>query len=293
MSSSPSGTGRVDGTVRGIETPDMYHGDLDLGDQVLTFGDVTHVMGVINVSPESKNPHTVATSPAEALSLAVRYRDWGADLIDVGGQSSHFENPTLPDNEEILRVVPVVEALAAEEFMVAIDTWKPAVAEAALVAGAVMVNDTGGLRSPLMRAAVADNQAAVIAVHVDGENPHQVGEGALGPDRAARTAEAFRALIEGLDPALRSRLIVDPGIAINYRGDYAAYTKVQLDVIRHSDVFAFLDRPLLIPIPRKADIHWVAAYIGLALEYGADIIRVHDVAMAASLTRLWGREVTG
>lgn len=261
------------------------------GDHVLTFGDVTYVMGVVNVSPESKNPHTVAATPQEALSLARRYRDWGADLVDVGGQSSHYENPTLPEGEEIERVVPVVEALAGDGFLVAIDTWKPAVAEAALSAGAAIVNDTGGFRSPAMQEVVSSYRAGVAAVHVDGAHPHDVDEPQLGSRPAGRVAEEFRALLQGLDEEVRSRVVVDPGIAINYRGDYAAYTRMQLDVIRHSAEFASLGRPLLIPIPRKADIHWVTAYITMALEYGADIIRVHDVSVAAGLVRLWGRQV--
>lgn len=261
------------------------------GDHVLRFGDVTHVMGVINVSPESRNPHTVATTPQDALSLARRYREWGADLIDVGGQSSHYETPTISDSREIQRVAPVIEALAADGFLVAVDTWKPEVAKAALEAGAAVVNDTGGLASEGMREVVAAGGAGVVAVHVDGTHPHDVDEVEHSPRPAARLAEEFRATLEGLDDGIRCRLILDPGIAINYRGDYRAYTRMQLEVIRHSAVLAEVGRPVLIPIPRKASIHWVAAYITLALEYGADLIRVHDVAVAAELVRLWGREV--
>lgn len=261
------------------------------GDHVLTFGDVTHIMGVINVSPESKNPHTVAATPEEALDLARRYREWGADLVDVGGQSSHFDNPTISAEREMDRVAPVIETLAGEGFCVAVDTWKPAVARAALHAGAAIVNDTGGLASPAMREAVSRSQAAVVAVHVDGEHPHDVEEVFISSRPAARIAGGFRSLLEGLDEELHSRVVVDPGIAISYRGDYAAYTRMQLEVIRHSDEFVSLGRPVLIPIPRKADIHWVSAYIAMALEHDADIIRVHDVALASDLTRLWGRKV--
>lgn len=86
-------------------------------------------------------------------------------------------------------------------------------------------------------------------------------------------------------------MIVDPGIAVNHRGNYAAYTCLQLEVIRHADEFQVLKRTLLVPIPRKRDIHRVGAYITMALEHGADMIRVHDVAIAAELTRLWDRRV--
>src|SRR5690606_27223525 len=106
----------------------MFRGELKAGEHRLSFGDVTYVMGVINLSPESKNAHTVAATPEEALSLADRYRAWGADLVEVGGQSSHYDNPTIEVDEEIKRVVPAVESLVADGHVVAVDTWKPAVA---------------------------------------------------------------------------------------------------------------------------------------------------------------------
>ncbi|HET8740405.1 MAG TPA: dihydropteroate synthase, partial [Acidimicrobiia bacterium] len=129
--------------------------DLDLGEHRLPLGGVTHVMGVINVSPDSKNTHTIARSVDEAVLMADRYRKWGASLIDLGGQSSHLDNPTIDAADEISLVVPAIEALVAEEHLVAIDTWKPEVAEAAIDAGAVIVNDTGGLTDPAMRDVVA------------------------------------------------------------------------------------------------------------------------------------------
>lgn len=269
----------------------MFTGEVKAAGHVLRFGGVTQVMGVINVSPESKNPHTVAETPDEALALAKDYRRWGADLVDVGGQSSHIDNPTLSADEEASRLVPVVEVLAGEGFIVSVDTWKADVAQAAVAAGAAMVNDTGGFRTPEMRSVVANSDAAVVAVHVDGDHPHAVGEVELGDNKAELTAARFRELLEDLDPNLARRVIIDPGIAINYRGDYAAYTRLQLEVIRRSHTFDPLQRPLLVPIPRKRDIHWVSAYIAMALEYDADMIRVHDVAIAAELTRLWGRSV--
>ena len=84
-------------------------------------------------------------------------------------------------------------------------------------------------------------------------------------------------------------MIVDPGIALSYRGDYVSYTQMQLAVIADSEHLRLLGKPVLIPIPRKRDGHRVAAYISLALEHRADIIRVHDVAMACDLARLFGR----
>jgi dihydropteroate synthase len=262
---------------------------LDLGDTKLPLGDVTYVMGVINVSPDSKNVHTVARSVDEAMLMADRYRKWGATFIDLGGQSSHFDNPTIDSVDEISRSVPVIEALVAEGHLVSIDTWKPDVASAAVDAGAVIVNDTGGLADGEMRQVVAAAGVAAVAVYVEGDNPHDVGEIEIRDDKAKTTADRFRVLVEELSGAGIDNVILDPGIALNYRGDYQAYTRMQLEVIAGLGSLKSLGRPILVPIPRKRDFHRVAAYVSLALEHEADIIRAHDVAMACDLARLFGR----
>ena len=262
---------------------------LRLGDRDLPLGEVTYVMGVINVSPDSKNLHTVAHSVDEALLMADRYRAWGGSLLDLGGQSSHYDNPTIPSADEISRVVPVIEALVAEEHLVAIDTWKPDVARAAVDAGAVIVNDTGGLADAEMREVIASTGVATIAVHIEGQNPHEVDTVEIREDKAEQTAAGLRNLLGELSIAGIDNVIVDPGIALNYRGDYESYTRMQLEVISDSEHLKALGRPVLVPIPRKRDGHRVAAYIALTLEHHADIIRVHDVAMACDLARLFGR----
>jgi len=262
---------------------------LDLGVTRLPLGEITYVMGVINLSPDSKNVHTVAGSVDEALLMADRYRSWGATMVDLGGQSSHFDNPTIDATDEIARVVPVIEALVAEGHLVAIDTWKPDAARAAVGAGAVIINDTGGLTDPEMRQTVAEAGAAAVAVYVEGDNPHDVGEIEIREDKADRTADAFRVLLSELAGIGIDNVILDPGIALNYRGDYEAYTRMQLQVIADTEQLRALGKPVLIPIPRKRDFHRVVAYITLALEHKADIIRVHDVAVACDLVRLFGR----
>ena len=262
---------------------------LHLGVTELPLGEITYVMGVINVSPDSKNKHTVARSVDEALLMADRYRQWGATFIDVGGQSSHIDNPTIAAADEITRIVPVVESLVAEKHLVAIDTWKPDVAEAALTAGAVIVNDTGGLADPKMREVVAESGAAAIAVYVEGDNPHDVGEIEIRSNKAELMSQGFSTLLDELARTGIHNVILDPGIGLNYRGDYEAYTRMQLEVISDSEHIRALGKPVMIPIPRKRDGHRVAAYISLAVEHQADIIRVHDVAMACDLVRLFGR----
>ncbi len=247
------------------------------------------MMGVVNMSPDSKNTHTVARSVDEALAMADRYQRWGASLIDLGGQSSHIDNETIAIADEVSRVVPAIEALAAEGHLVAIDTWKPEVAAAALDAGAVIVNDTGGLADAEMRAVVSQSGAAAIAVYVEGANPHDVGEIEIMDGKAEYTAAKFGKLLTDLAEDGINNVIIDPGIALNYRGDYEAYSRMQLQVMADSAHLHSLGKPVLIPIPRKRDGHRLAVYTGLAVEHGADIIRAHDVAMACDIVELFGR----
>jgi len=263
--------------------------ELDLGGHRLELGDLTHVMAVINMSPESKNAFSVAGSPAEALERARRFRDAGATLIDLGGQSSHYDNPTISADLELERLLPAVRLLVDDGFPVSIDTWKPAVAAACLAEGAVLVNDTGGLADPEMREAVVRAGAAAVVMYVEGANPHDVGDVVISANKAAITRRWMESRLESLATEGISQTIVDPGIAINYRGDYQAYTRMQLEVIRDLDIIRTLGRPVLVPIPRKLEDHRVAAYITAALQSGADMIRVHDVEMACDLAALFGR----
>jgi dihydropteroate synthase len=183
----------------------------------------------------------------------------------------------------------VVARLADEDFILSVDTWKPEVAAACVKEGAVIINDTGGLIEPAMVDIVASNDVAAVMVYVEAANPHEVGEIDTGPDKARRTADVLGDRIRDLARAGIDRLIIDPGIALNYRGDYERYTQLQLQVIRDSRELHGLGQPVLVPIPRKQEHHRVMAYITLALEYEADLIRVHDVAEACDLVRLFGR----
>ncbi len=262
---------------------------LAIGGRELVLGGHTWVMAVINLSPESRNLHTVAQSPGHAREMAREYAALGATIIDLGGQSSHYDNPTISETEEIARLVPAVELLAADGHLVSVDTWKPSVARAALEAGAHLINDTGGLTDPDMRELIAEWKVPTVVVYVEGANPHDVGVVDTAPDKALRTAGALAERLAGLAAQGIHEVIIDPGIALNYRGDYEAYTNTQLDVIRASRHLHSLGRPVLIPIPRKKEDHRVMAYVTMALEYGADLIRVHDVAQACDLVDLFGR----
>lgn len=260
-----------------------------LGSTSLPLGEATYVMGVVNASPDSRNIASVASTPEEALAMANRYRDAGATIIDLGGQSSHYDNPTIGADEELGRLLPVLELLIADEFLVSVDTWKPEVAHHALQAGAVMINDTGGLQDPGMRRVLSAHEATGVLMYVEAAHPHAVGEITVSEDKVDAIAHWLQERIVTLSSDGITDLVVDPGIAINYRGDYQAYTRMQLQVIRGLERIKRLGRPVLVPVPRKAEDHRVAAYITLAVEHGADLIRVHDVEWACDLVRLLGR----
>jgi dihydropteroate synthase len=255
----------------------------------LRFGGVTHVMGVINMSPESNNTQTVARDTEAALVMADRYRTAGATVIDIGGQSSHYANPTIETSLEIDRLAPAVERLVADGHIVSVDTWKPEVAEVMIGLGIAIVNDTGGLSDPEMARIVAGSGVTAIAMYIEGANPHDVAEVEITDGKAALTTRRLAHRLAELEELGITDVIVDPGISINYRGDYGAYTRMQLDVIRGLDELRSLSKPILVPIPRKQEDHRVAAYIAMALENEADMIRVHDVEMACDLARLYDR----
>ena len=258
--------------------------------RTITFDDATtHVMGVVNLSPESKNVDTFAGSVDEAVRMAGGYRSAGATIIDLGAQSSVRGNVELSPGEEIARMSGPLEALVGEGHLVSVDTWKPAVAAAALELGAAIVNDTGGLQDPEMVSLVAEANAIAIAMHLDGATtPLAVGELVLDENKAERMADAFEHRLAELAAAGVDQVILDPGIGITYATDYDEVTRQQLRVVTGLGAIGRLG-PVLLPVPRKKEPARVAAFMTLAIEHGADVIRVHDVEAACDLVRLFGR----
>jgi len=252
-------------------------------------GDRTYVMAVLNVSPESRVRHSVVDSPEAARARARMARDAGASIIDLGAQSSHFENSELAADIEIERMLPALDLLVADGFVVSIDTWKPEVAAAALEHGAAIVNDTGGLQDPAMVELVAKHGVPAIVMHIEGRNPLDVGDLTFAADKAGEVADRFRPRLDELTARGITQLILDPGLSINYRSDYEEYGRQQQRVIRRLGALRALGHPVLVPVPRKKEDHRMVSYLTLSLEYGADIVRVHDVEVACDLATLFGR----
>jgi dihydropteroate synthase len=174
---------------------------------------------------------------------------------------------------------------------VSVDTWKPEVARAAVAAGARIVNDTGGLRDDAMVEVAATAGVAAVLVHIEGDHPLAVGERELREGRASEVAVVLADRARSLVARGLTDLILDPGLSINYRSDYEAYGRLQLDTIRSLDELKAVGFPVLVPVPRKAQDHRMVAYLTLAIEHGADVIRVHDVDLACDLVTVLGRRL--
>jgi dihydropteroate synthase len=250
----------------------------------------TRVMGVLNVTPDSFSDGGRFRSPAGVDLDAVRASAEtmlaaGADIIDVGGESTRPGAVPVPLAEELDRVIPVVECLAGLDTIVSVDTRKPEVARAALAAGCHMINDVSGLAHPAMLAVLADSQAAVCIMHMRGEpgtmQDDPVYADVVGEVRGVLRERVDRARAEGIDD---NRLCIDPGFGFGKTLAHNLALLGRLESLRVDDL------PLLVGLSRKG---MIGALTGrtvderlagsvtaavLAAERGADIVRVHDVA---------------
>jgi dihydropteroate synthase len=269
----------------------------------LDLGRRTSVMGIVNVTPDSFSDGGRFFDPAAAVAHGLRLAAEGADILDVGGESTRpYADPISPA-EEAARVVPVIEALAARVAVpISIDTMKAEVAQKALAAGAAMINDVSALRhDPRMAAVAAAAGVPVILMHMLG-TPKTMQRAPryddLHGEVAAFLAEAMdRAAAAGIP---RSRMILDPGIGF---GKTVAHN---LSLVRHTRSLAALEAPLLVGPSRKAFIRSLLAEDGAeppapddprvalgtqavataAILAGAHILRVHDVAATRASARI-------
>lgn len=251
-------------------------------------GDIT-LMGVINRSPESANKDVFADSPEAALRLAERFTEYGVQVIDIGGQSTNYENPRITEEEELERVIPTVMALAQAGFIVSVDTFRPLVGAEAIAVGASLLNDTAGLVDPAMVRTAADSDAPAVLMHLEGDDPLEVGtyDDANGkPDRIATTlAQRIAELAE----AGVTQVIVDPGTGISYRSDYDRHSQAQFEIAEDLAPLIDLGAPVMYAVPRKADRYRNVALATLAMAAGAAMLRIHDIEMISDVAWLMRR----
>ncbi len=252
---------------------------LEVRGRTFEWGSRTYVMGIINVTPDSFSGDGIGDDPARAVELARDFEAAGADILDLGGESSRPGAEPLQPEEECRQVLPAIEAVrAATDLPLSIDTYHSAVAEAALGAGADIVNDIHGLRAdPAMAETVARHGAALVAMHNQrGREFHDVvGDIRAGFGESLRLAEQA-----GIDTG---RIVLDPGFGFGWTPEQ------NLELLRRLPELWDVEMPLLVGTSRKSTIGLVlgapveerfegtAASIAASIAAGADIVRVHDV----------------
>lgn len=266
---------------------------LVLGTCELKLG-IPRVMGVVNNTPDSFSGDGLGGDVEKAVNRGLKMFDDGADIVDVGGESTRPGAVPVPVELEMARTVPVVERLSTiRPGRVSIDTMKPEVAEAALFAGASVVNDVSGLRNPKMIEVVAEHEASVIIMHMQGE-PRTMQKNPQYKDvvKDIKKYLAERILVAEAAGVSPRRIMVDPGIGFGKTVDH------NLQIIAHLDELRALGKPVVIGVSRKAFIGKVSgaeqgsrmpgsiAAAILAVAHGADVVRVHDVPETVQAIRV-------
>jgi len=251
-------------------------------------------MGIVNVTPDSFSDGGQSLLPAAALSHAHQLIEEGADILDVGGESTRPGAQPVSVQQELDRVMPVIEGLRGVSVPLSVDTSKPEVMRAALAAGAGMVNDIDALQQPEALAIVAASDAAVCLMHKQGK-PQAMQLQPKYLDVLGEVEEFLHARIAAVEAAgiARSRIVIDPGFGF---GKTLAHN---IELLRNLDAFRKLDVPLLAGLSRKSMLgtitgqdvgHRVYASVAaalLAVQRGASIVRVHDVRATCDALRVW------
>ncbi|MGI9952431.1 dihydropteroate synthase [Moorellaceae bacterium AZ2] len=243
-------------------------------------------MGILNVTPDSFSDGGLYFDPERAVARAREMVAAGADIIDIGGESTRPGADPLPLEEELRRVVPVVDRLAKELTVpLSVDTYKAEVARAALEHGATIINDISGLRAdPEMARVVARFGCPVVIMHIKG-TPKNMQENPTYEDVIGEIKEYLRQGIEMATEAglPREKVIVDPGIGFGKNLEH------NLKILQQLEEFKDLGQPILVGTSRKSFIGKIlnltakeriwgtAATVALSIAHGADIVRVHDV----------------
>jgi dihydropteroate synthase len=262
----------------------------------LTNADHTLVMGVVNATPDSFSDGGRWAEPHAAIRRGFKLWDDGADLVDVGGESTRPGAEPVGVEEELARVVPVVEALASHGIIVSIDTSKVEVAAAAVAAGAEIVNDVKGLSDPDMAVLCEETGVGVVIMHMQGD-PRSMQANPTYDNVVADVARFLRdrtaaAIESGIDA---SRIVVDPGIGFGKTFDHnlallagtsglGSGQPVLIGASRKSFLGTILERAGRPSEPADRDTA-TAATVALAVAAGAAVVRVHDAAGAVDAAR--------
>ena len=263
--------------------------EMKIGNRRFSFGEKTYIMGILNVTPDSFYDGGKYESIEKAVERAKEMEKEGADIIDVGGESTRPFSSPVSEEEEMRRVLPVIKALKGEiEIPISIDTYKPAVAEKAIEAGADMINDIKALRSDGMVEIAKEYDVPVCIMHMKGEPKNMQ----VNPRYDDVVEEIYEFLEERIKFAVskgfdEDKIIIDPGIGFGKRT--GGGIEDNCEIISRLLELKALGKPLLIGISRKTFIGNIAGgsvnerlegSLGaeaIAIANGADIIRCHDV----------------
>jgi dihydropteroate synthase len=286
-----------------------------IGGRLFDWGQRTYLMGIINLTTDSFSgdglldvEKSQAGHQDDVLSLALRqarqFIQAGADILDVGGESTRPGSQPINSDEELARVLPVVRVLAAEfDVPVSIDTYKAPVAQAALEAGASLVNDVWGLHAdPDLADVVARHQVPVVLMHnrsswVHADIKERLGGRYIGVEYQNLIEDIKNELLESVALAQSAgiqdeHIILDPGIG------FGKTVEQNLELLDRLDEIRQLGYPILLGASRKSFIGYTldlppdqrvegtAAAVSIGIDRGADIVRVHDVAYMARLVRM-------
>jgi len=270
--------------------------NISWGSRVLDFSRKTYIMGILNVTPDSFSDGGLHFDKTSAVDRGLRMFDAGADIIDIGGESTRPGSEPLPLGEELRRVIPVIESLSAKVTVpISIDTYKAEVARRALDAGASIVNDISGLRfDPGMAGVVSAYKVPVVVMHIKG-SPRNMQQSPVYEDLIPEILDYLRGSIGiALEAGVsEEKIIIDPGIGFGKTFDH------NLEILHNLDRFALLGRPVLIGPSRKAfigrildnappqeRIYGTAAAVAISIMKEANIIRVHDVMEMVQVARV-------
>lgn len=279
---------------------------LRCGRRALPLGQRTLVMGVVNVTPDSFSGDGLLRGPGwleRVVEVGRQMVEDGADLLDVGGESSRPGAAPVPLEEELRRVVPAVEALRrVVDVPISVDTTKAEVARQALRAGADMVNDISALRhDPDMVRVVAESGCGVVLMHMKG-TPQDMQRDPRYEDVVAEVRDFLAERVQWAERhgIPRDRILVDPGFGFGKRPEH------NLELVRNLRAFRELGCPVLLGPSRKSTIGVIlgglppaervegtAALVALAVACGVDVVRVHDVRAMARVVRVADAVVRG
>ena len=254
--------------------------------KTLALGRHTHVMGILNVTPDSFSDGGCYLDIEQAVRHAELMVAEGATLIDIGGESSRPGASPVSVNEELTRILPVIRAVAdTVDVLLSVDTYKAEVARRALEAGAHLVNDITALRGDaVMAAVVAEMEAGLILMHIKG-TPRTMQQAPQYEDVVREVCASLQESIQIAEAqgVAADQIIIDPGIG------FGKTTEHNLEILKRLREFQRLGKPLLIGTSRKSFIgnilglpvtervEGTAATVCWAIAHGADIVRVHDV----------------